>query len=131
MAGKKFTTKQQKFIDCYDGNATKAAIAAGYSKKTAYAIGEENLRKPEILEAIQKREAPKSKLLIWNREQRQAFWTQIANDTSKITSDRLRASELLGKSQADFTEKVEHSGQVNSQVQVVLTLPKNGSEKDK
>jgi hypothetical protein len=27
-------------------NATKAAISAGYSKKTAASIGEENLRKP-------------------------------------------------------------------------------------
>lgn len=31
-----------------DMNATQAAIRAGYSEKTAYAIGEENLKKPEI-----------------------------------------------------------------------------------
>ena len=31
-----------------DFNATRAAMAAGYSKKTAYSIGWENLRKPEI-----------------------------------------------------------------------------------
>ena len=42
--------KQADFIAEYlkDGNATQAAIRAGYSPKTAYSIGEENLRKPEI-----------------------------------------------------------------------------------
>ena len=40
----------QKYLICF--NATKAAIFAGYSKKTAYSIGEENLRKPEIKSAI-------------------------------------------------------------------------------
>ncbi len=46
----KLTDKQEKF--CYEYvlhlNATKAAINAGYSKKTAYSIGAENLKKPEI-----------------------------------------------------------------------------------
>lgn len=36
-------------------NATQAAIDAGYSKKTAYSIGSENLTKPEIRERIDKR----------------------------------------------------------------------------
>jgi phage terminase small subunit len=38
-----------------DWNATRAAKAAGYSKKTAYSIGNENLRKPEIKAEIDKR----------------------------------------------------------------------------
>ncbi|MFB6473336.1 terminase small subunit [Paenibacillus glucanolyticus] len=44
------TDKQRIFVMEYmrDFNATRAAMAAGYSKKTAYAIGWENLRKPEI-----------------------------------------------------------------------------------
>ena len=32
------------------------------------------------------------------------------NDEVEDMKNRLRASELLGKSQADFIEKVEHSG---------------------
>jgi phage terminase small subunit len=54
---KKLTAKQQRFVDEYlvDLNATQAAIRAGYSKKTAHAIGEENLRKPEIQAALQER----------------------------------------------------------------------------
>ncbi len=51
----KLTNKQKRFIEEYliDLNATKASIRAGYSEKTAYSIGNENLSKPEIQEAIQ------------------------------------------------------------------------------
>jgi len=50
------TLKQKLFVHEYllDLNATQAAIRAGYSKKTAYSIGFENLKKPEIAEAIQR-----------------------------------------------------------------------------
>lgn len=48
------TPKQQRFVAEYlvDLNATQAAIRAGYSEKTAAAIGSENLTKPEIAAAI-------------------------------------------------------------------------------
>lgn len=44
------TEKQELFCQLYliDFNATKAARDAGYSEDTAYSIGWENLRKPEI-----------------------------------------------------------------------------------
>lgn len=46
----KLTAKQEKFCQEYlvDLNATQSAIRAGYSADTAYSIGWENLRKPEI-----------------------------------------------------------------------------------
>jgi phage terminase small subunit len=49
--------KQIRFCEEYvkDFNATQAAIRAGYSKKTAHAMGWENLRKPEIKAAIEGR----------------------------------------------------------------------------
>lgn len=51
------TEKQTKFCEEYliDLNATQAAIRAGYSEKTAYSIGNENLKKPEIQNYIKKR----------------------------------------------------------------------------
>lgn len=50
MAKGKLTPKQERFIAEYliEPNATQAAIKAGYSAKTAYSIGQENLNKPEI-----------------------------------------------------------------------------------
>jgi len=52
---KKLTAKQSLFVQEYltDFNATDSAIKAGYSEKTAYSIGCENLKKPEIQKAIQ------------------------------------------------------------------------------
>lgn len=46
----KLTTKQRRFCEEYlkDFNATQAAKRAGYAKGTAYSMGSENLRKPEI-----------------------------------------------------------------------------------
>jgi phage terminase small subunit len=51
------SAKQQRFIDEYlvDLNATQAAIRAGYSKRTARAIGCENLTKPDIRTKIHAR----------------------------------------------------------------------------
>jgi phage terminase small subunit len=55
----KLTGKQKLFADYYVGeanlNATKAAIRAGYSPKTAKSIGSENLTKPDILAYIENR----------------------------------------------------------------------------
>jgi len=50
----KLNAKQKTFVEEYliDLNATQAAIRAGYSEKTAYSIGSELLKKPEIQEAI-------------------------------------------------------------------------------
>lgn len=55
LESSKLTDKQEKFCQEYliDLNATKAAIRAGYSEKTAYSVGSENLKKPEIQKNIQ------------------------------------------------------------------------------
>ena len=57
------TKKQKRFIEEYliDLNATQAAIRAGYSPDTAYSIGQENLKKPEIRAHIDRAMAERSK----------------------------------------------------------------------
>lgn len=55
VAPKKLTPKQQRFVDEYIRlrfNATKAAIAAGYSEATAYSQGPRLLKNVEIKAAI-------------------------------------------------------------------------------
>jgi phage terminase small subunit len=51
--------KQERFIEEYliDFNATQAAIRSGYSVKTAAIQGHENLRKPNIIAALNTRQA--------------------------------------------------------------------------
>ncbi|AVJ20997.1 terminase small subunit [Pseudomonas phage UFJF_PfDIW6] len=57
------TQKQRLFVDEYliDLNATQAAIRAGYSKRTAGQIGDENLKKPQIAQAIKEAMDSRSK----------------------------------------------------------------------
>lgn len=105
----KLTLKQSRFVQYYQGNATEAALQAGYSKKTAFSIGPENLRKPLIIEALQKRLQKQDTPLIASRSDRQKFWSEVMLDKNQDMNDRLRAAELLGKSEADFIEKHLHS----------------------
>ena len=66
----RLSDKQKKFCEEYiiDFNQTQSAIKAGYSAKTAYSIGNENLKKPDIQAYI--------KELLSKREER----TQITAD---------------------------------------------------
>ena len=102
---KSFTDKQQKLIDCYAGDIKEAAEKAHIS----YGYARQLLTKSNILEAIQNRQEtevrPKD---IADRQERQAFWTKIMRDENEETKDRLKASEVLGKSEADFTENLAH-----------------------
>ena len=118
----KLTSKQKKFVELYSGNASEAARMAGYkgSPEVIRQAGAENLTKPYILAAIKEREAPESAARIATRAQRQEFWTNVLNDENEKMQDRLRASELLGKSEADFLDRVDHSGKIG--VQSLLTV---------
>lgn len=57
MKPRGLTEKQKRFIDFYieTGNATEAAERAGYRKRSARSVGNENLTKPDIRSAIAKR----------------------------------------------------------------------------
>jgi len=114
MDKKKLTTKQQRFVDFYDGNATEACRKAGYkgSNHTLEQVAYENLRKPEIVSAIESRERLSKEKVIMDRESRQELWTMIALDKEERTDTRLRASELLGKSEGDFIDRHELSGSI-------------------
>lgn len=107
----KLTAKQRKFIEAYAGNATEAARIAGYKGNavTLASVAAENLRKPQISAAIKEREEKQIKSLIATRVDRQQFWTETMKDAQVDVRWQLKASELLGRSEADFTEKVEHS----------------------
>ena len=99
------TVKQQRFVEAYDGNATEAMIAAGYSAKSAASNVDKILKNTEIQAAIQNREKERNSAAIATREERQSFWTSVMRDEETELKDRLRASELLAKSEADFLER--------------------------
>lgn len=107
--GKKreLTHQQDIFVSAYDGRCDPAAKKAKLSTSYCYEL----LKKPHIIEAIRKRSEKgqvKKALVIASREQRQAFWTGIMFDTKVEYPYRLKASELLGRSEADFIERHKH-----------------------
>ena len=98
----KLTPKQKRFIEEYliDLNATQAAIRAGYSEKTAYAIGEENLRKPVIKAEVERLQAETSNKLQVTKE-------SLINDlltikdlcltNPRVTHNSIKAIEVIAK----------------------------------
>lgn len=81
----KLTPKQKAFADNYiiSGNATEAAIKAGYSKKSARFMGAENLTKPNISEYIQNRTAPAEQKRIATGDEVMQFFTRVMNGEEK------------------------------------------------
>ncbi|MBL1057749.1 terminase small subunit [Ligilactobacillus salivarius] len=124
---KKLTQKQQRFVDEYiiSGNATQAAIKAGYSKKTARFVGAENLTKPNIKDELEKRNAEiKSQKTMDMQEvmerlaaiaRGETVEQQVTNKGTVVeiepkTSDQIRAMELIGKRYGAWTDKKEVTG---------------------
>ena len=118
---KKLTTKQQRFVDFYDGNGTEACRKAGYKGDDNSLGAQANrlLRNVKIKEAIKQREEKRTRKDIATREERQKFWTGMMNDEEATETARLRASELLGKSEADFVEKREIDIDTNINIGVI------------
>lgn len=130
----KLTLKQQRFADEYiiSGNATEAAIKAGYSKKTANRIATENLSKPVIKSYIDERLKELSDKKIANQQEVLEYLTSVlrGESSSEVVviegqgegvskakpmqkapdeKERLKAAELLGKRMGLFKERVELS----------------------
>lgn len=110
------TTKQQRFVDEYliDFNATQAAIRAGYSENTAYSIGNENLSKPDIKNAIDEKISALEKSSLLTKEMVIKGLLSETKEYGEGSSHSARVSAWahLGKHLNMFTEKVELSGKV-------------------
>lgn len=112
MSNEELSAKQLLFVEAYNGNATEAALKAGYSPKTAESQGCRLLKNVKVAEAIRARQDKAIAPLVASRQDRQKFWTGVMNDKFEKMPDRLKASELLGKSEGDFLERVNHSGSI-------------------
>lgn len=100
----KLTPKQKKFCDYYieTGNASEAARRAGYSEKTARAIGQENLTKPAVMAYISERMKNQDRERVASADEVIAFYTAVMRGEVKdqfgieaSLSDRLKAGENL------------------------------------
>lgn len=131
------TEKQKRFADEYiiDCNATQAAIKAGYSRKTARSIGQENLTKPDIKNYIEEKLAEISSQKTASAQEVMEYLTSVMRGESESSvvvvegygegcseakiiekppdeKERLKAAELLGRHYAIFTDKVKTEGAI-------------------
>lgn len=88
------TYKQELFCREYviDGNATRAAESAGYSKNTAYSIGSELLKKPEIQAFID--DLNEERVSALNITHEQILTELLAIATSNV-QDFVRENEII------------------------------------
>jgi len=149
----KLTEKQKRFCDYYieTGNATEAAIRAGYSEKTARFIGAENLTKPNIKNYIDNKLKELEDKRIAKAEEVLKYLTAVmrGDETEEVVvveglgegmssattikkqvgaRERIKAAELLGKRYALFTEKVDIEG--NMGVVIVDDIEEDGSDEE-
>ena len=120
--------KQKRFCEEYVrlGNATQAAINAGYSKKTAYSQGQRLLKNVEVQNYIAELNEDLKKDSIAGADEVLQFLTSVmrgdkkeevlrldgegiqVKETIKVQpKDRIKAAELIGKRYALFTDKKE------------------------
>jgi phage terminase small subunit len=125
------TEKQRKFCEAFaanGGNALQAAKAAGYAVPIQQSG--ENMKKPEIQAALEQLRKSTTNDAIATREERQRTWTAFMRDKLLSPVERMKASELLGKAQGDFIERVENnvSGNAGGTWKVVVVSPKKDKD---
>lgn len=93
----KLTEKQKRFCEEYliDLNATQAAIRAGYSRKTAGQIGDENLKKLEIQKYLSGLMEKKQKSRIASADEVLMYLTSVIRGESQ---SEILVSEKIGDS---------------------------------
>lgn len=117
MSKQNLSERQRRFVEAYMGEAggvaTRAAEIAGYAHP--HVQGARLLANDRIAAAIAERQD--NDPAVATRQERQAFWTRVMRGEQTITingaekilpvemKDRLRASELLGKTGGDFGPK--------------------------
>lgn len=110
------------------GNATQAAIAAGYSPRSARSQGQRLLTNADIKARIEELQQETRRAKIADIDAVQTFWTEVLRDPHAKTADRLKASELLARSQGVFLRAFERSGDSDGGIidDVIVYLPDNG-----
>ncbi|WP_416038541.1 terminase small subunit [Lactobacillus crispatus] len=134
IAGK-LTQKQRRFIDEYiiSGNATQAAIKAGYSKKYANTNAAKLLQNTTIKAEIARRNAEIQSEKTADMTEVMEYLTSVmrGEQTESVATakgvfsgvevsakDRIKAAELIGKRNGAWTDKKELSGDINIDIGV-------------
>lgn len=115
--------RQRKFVELYDGNGTQSAKKAGYtgSDKVLGETARDLLENPVVSAAIRARETKELRPSVATRRERQEWWTTWLRDPKLEMAARQKASELLAKSEGDFTTNVQVSGTLGLTLEQLVT----------
>ena len=124
--------RQQRFVNAYlkDPNATRAAVAAGYSKRTAGAYGHDLLKNPEVSTAIREKMEK-----IAEKQEISVEW--VLNGlkdlalTAKMENVRATAYQSIGKHIGMFKERVELTGADGGPIKARLEIAFAGNSNNK
>lgn len=109
--------RQLAFVEHYlaDPNATQAAKKAGYRGNDAVlaSTGCVLLRNPKVVALLKGRSQKASDKRIATADQIRALWSEAMQDPNLEWQHRLKASELLAKTEAMFVEKSKVEGKLD------------------
>lgn len=93
----KLNERQKAFCEYYASsfNATESAKKAGYSQKTAYSIGQENLKKPEIQKYLAELTEKMKSSRIATLEEVYEYLSETMRDGIVERKERTKAAQLL------------------------------------
>lgn len=119
----KLTDKQRRFCEEYvvDWNGTRAAIAAGYSEKTAKQIATENLSKPYLREYIDEIQKDLSKLT-------GVTATRNILELKKIAYSSITSFKKDWMTEKEFNDLTEEQLACISDIQYQTRTTKEGTE---
>ena len=112
----KLNARQKAFCEYYvaSGNATDAAIKAGYKEKYAGVNADKLLKNTNIQKYIEElQEKAKGNRIMTAIERREFLTKMILKEETKDT-DRLKAVDILNKMDGEYTQKVEVNGNIDS-----------------
>lgn len=111
---RELSPRQRAFVVAYarHGVAERAAIEAGYSNRTARGSAARLLANAGIRAELSRISSIATTEAVADLRERREFWTRTMRDGDAPMRERLKASELLGKSEGDFLDRVEQGGEM-------------------
>lgn len=113
---KQLTKAQEIFVqELFKGASQRQAYYKAYPKSKSWAENSVDsnastlAKDAKVLQRLSELNSKAEKSTIYNAQQLREFWTNILLNDEAGIANRLKASELLGKSQGMFVEKRETS----------------------
>lgn len=114
--GKALNEHEHRFVDSFmgiaAGNATQAAIQAGYSRRSARAQASRLLTRANIQAALAERIRCREQQSIASADERDLLLSEILRSKETSTADRIRAVAELNKCSGRHSSVHHHKGRL-------------------